>query len=63
MQVGAVSVREDMFWRSCLQASFILDKGSKIPEFVSFIFTGKGVMKQTQSGAVRNLKAFILVDN
>jgi hypothetical protein len=61
-QVVAASVRKDIFGQSCLQASFFLDKGRKIPEFVTFVFTGKVVMKQTQSGTVHNLRAFISVD-
>jgi len=60
--VGAASVRKGMFWLSCLQASFVLEKGRKLPEFVTFVFSGKGVMKQARSAAVHTLKALILVD-
>jgi hypothetical protein len=45
---------------ACRLAFF--DKRRKIPEFVTCVFTGKGIMKQTWSGAVHTLKEFILVD-
>jgi hypothetical protein len=53
-----------LFGRACLQASYSLDKGTDIPEFVAlqYLASLNVVRKQRRDAAVHNLTAFISSD-
>jgi hypothetical protein len=53
-------LRHYIFGRSCLRAGCFLDTGRNTPEFVASL--RERVINQAESGTVRTLTEFILVD-